>query len=421
MKDTSHTIAQLYRNHYRALLAPLIRILGSFSLAEDVVQDAFAQAMLRWDEDGLPDMPLAWLRRTARNRAIDHFRRHRTWTAKAEELASEVRTEFEMSLGEEEVRDDALRLIFTCCHPALAPASQIALTLRTVCGFTTEQAARAMLVQHATLQQRIVRAKRKIDAANIPYEIPDLQALPERLATALKTIYLVFSEGYGATDGDELVRHELCDEGIRLARLLSTLLPSRSSPKAVLALMLLHHSRKDARTDKNGDLVTLDNQDRSRWDPALIAEALPMVEQCLLARPISNYAIEAAIAAVHAGAENADDTDWPQIAGLYAILERRSHGNPVVSVNAAVAVAMAGNLEAGLRRLDQIETENLLPSHYHLLPAARGDLLRRLGRTQEAQEAYSLALERVSNDVERRFLERRLSEIETQFEKSETI
>ncbi len=402
-------VAQLYRSHYAVLVAPLIRIMGSFERAEDVVQETFAAALTRWEQEGLPREPLAWLRRAAKNRAIDVYRRNSSWQKKASELAAEEIEVFAMPLNESEMRDDALRLIFTCCHPALSPAAQIALTLRTVCGFTTPEAARSMLVEPATLQQRVVRAKRKIDLAKIPYVIPALEDLQIRLATVLKTIYLVFTEGYGATAGDSLIRWELCEESIRLARQLQELLPEESAPEALLALMLLHHSRRAARTDEVGDLVTLAEQDRGLWDRELIDEALPMVERSLISKPLSQYAVESAIAALHARARVAKDTDWQQIAALYGVLLRRSEGNPVIALNAAVSVAMAGQLELGLRGLDALEAGGTLPN-YHLLPAARGDILRRLGRSSESRQAYRAALSQTCNGPERRFIERRLAE-----------
>lgn len=383
--------------------------MGSFERAEDVVQESFALALSKWEQDGPPDEPLAWLRRTARNRAIDNYRREANWQGKATQLAAESLDSFMAPPDTEAVRDDALRLIFTCCHPSLAPSAQIALTLRTVCGLTTEEVARSMLVQPTTLQQRIVRAKRKIDIAKIPYVVPTLDVLPARLSTALQTVYLVFNEGYGATVGDTLIRRELCEEGIRLARLMADLLPGQPAPKAVLALMLLHHARRAARTSGAGELITLDLQDRTLWDHSLVAEALPLVEHSLMAQPVSNYAIEAAIAALHTSAASADETDWPQIAALYQVLLERSNQNPVVALNAAVAVAMAGNLEEGLARVDSLAASGALPN-YHLLPAARGDLLRRLGRFDESREAYARALDLVENAVERRFIETRLAE-----------
>ncbi|MBL4637567.1 MAG: RNA polymerase subunit sigma-24 [Kofleriaceae bacterium] len=412
------TLAQLYRSQYSALVAPLIRIMGSFERAEDVVQDAFAEALASWETKGLPREPVAWLRRVAKNKAIDLYRRNASWSDKAKQLADGELEAFEMPWNGCELPDDELRLLFTCCHPSLAPAAQIALTLRTVCGFTTEEAARSLLMQPTTLQQRVVRAKRKIDIANIPYVVPSLEELPSRLATVLKTVYLVFSEGYSATTGDSLIRQELCEESIRLARHLRKLLADESGPEALLALMLLHHSRSPARTDDAGDLITLEEQNRGLWDRKLIDEALPMVERCLVAKPLSSYAVEAAISALHARAQRAADTDWPQIAALYGVLLGRSGGNPVVALNAAVSVAMSGKLEEGLRRLDDLQRAGTL-STYHLLPAARGDILRRLGRVSESREAYQTALSLLSNLSERRFIERRLAELHDSSKKVE--
>lgn len=397
-------IATLHRTHYRSLVAPLIRMMGGFEAAEDVVQETFAQAMEAWSRNGLPDNPLAWLRRVAKNRAIDRYRRGARWQEKEAALLAETETSFEMEFDDAALDDDSLRLIFTCCHPSLSPDAQIALTLRTVCGLTSEQVARAFLVPRTTLQQRLVRARRKIDAAKIPYIVPEADELPLRLEAVLRTLYLVFNEGYGATDGESLVRHELCNEGIRLGRLVADLMPRELTPKGLLALMLLQHSRRDARTDSAGELVTLEDQDRALWDHAAIQEALPLVEQALTCRPYSPYAIEAAIAALHAQAATPGDTDWRQIAALYAVLA--SDGNPVVQLNHAVAIAMAGNIEAGLAQLEALKSA--LP-HYHLLPAARADLLRRMGRFADAKDAYLEALDQVTHPVERRFLECRLA------------
>lgn len=406
-------VATLHRKHYRELVAPLIRMLGGFEAAEDVVQETFAQAMEAWSRDGLPESPLAWLRRAAKNRAIDRYRRSARWQEKEAVLIAETETTFELDLDDSVLADDSLRLIFTCCHPSLSPDAQIALTLRTVCGLTSEQVARAFLLPTPTLQQRLVRARRKIDAAKIPYVVPEADELPARLEAVLRTLYLVFNEGYGATDGESLVREELCAESIRLGRLVSGLMPKEFTPKGLLALMLLHHSRRDARTDAAGDLVTLDEQDRTRWNRDAIEEALPLVERALLGRPYSSYAIEAAIAALHARAATPSDTDWPQIAALYGILA--ADGNPVVQLNQAVAIAMAGDIDDGLTRLDALR--HALP-RYHLLPAARGDLLRRAARFREAHEAFREALTLVTHPVERRFLERRLKTVDEAMTKS---
>ena len=409
MSEVSALVAKLHRDHYRELLAPLVRIAGSFAEAEDIAQEVFARAFERWSAEAIPDEPLAWLRRSARNAAIDRYRRARRWRDKEEALAHEADRVF-LDDHEDVIRDDLLRLIFTCCHPSLAPAAQLALTLRTVAGLSSEEAARSLLVERTTLQQRIVRAKKKIDAAAIPYEVPEAKELPARLRSVLRVIYLVFNEGYGATAGDGLLRPALCAEAIRLGRIVRGLLPGESGPAGLLALMLLHHSRRHSRIDSNGDLVTLEEQDRARWDADAIAEALPLVEQALAEKPASSYAVEAAIAALHARAVTAAETDWPQIAELYAWLERESGDNPVVTLNAAVARALAGDLEAGLAELDALRTARSLEK-YHLLPAARADLLARSGRTPEAREAYDRAFGLATNEVERRFLARRRAEL----------
>ncbi|MCB9601710.1 MAG: sigma-70 family RNA polymerase sigma factor [Sandaracinus sp.] len=405
MAPLDATLARLHRQHYREILAPLIRVLGSFELAEEVVQDAFVQAMAAW-KDELPDEPLAWLKRVAKNRAIDQHRRAGRWRDRERVLAETEPRAFEASFDAEALPDDELRLIFTCCHPALAPEARIALTLRTVCGLTSDEVARAFLLKTTTLQQRLVRAQKKIDAAGIPYVIPDRSEIPERLDSVLRTIYLVFNEGYGATEGDVLVRRELCDEAIRLARLVCSLVPDTSASLGLLALLLLHHSRRDARVDARGELVTLEDQDRTRWDRALIDEALPLVDAALRARPVATYAIEAAISALHARAATPDATDWPQIVQLYGALYERSNGNPVVALNAAVARAMAGEPDEALATLDALDVGGLLAG-YHLLPAARAELLRRAERLDEARAAYDAALSLVTNPVERRHLERR--------------
>ncbi|MEM6731143.1 MAG: RNA polymerase sigma factor [Myxococcota bacterium] len=406
--EVQRIVDTLYRSESGRITAPLIRILGSFALAEEVVQDAFVEALRRWEQEGIPETPVAWLHRVAKNRAIDRYRRQGRWREREAALADPSDTVFDRVFEPDEVRDDMLRLIFTCCHPSLAVEAQIALTLRTVCGLSTDQVAKGFLLQPTTLAQRLVRAKKKIELAAIPYVVPSGRDLAPRLSSVLRTVYLVFNEGYGASDGDALVRHDLCKEAIRLARLLHELLPAQSEPLGALALMLLHDSRRDTRVDTEGHLVPLDEQDRTRWDKAQIEEALPMVERALSARPVSGYAIEAAIAALHARAETPEDTDWEQIASLYAVLESRSGGSPVVALNRAVAIALAGELERGLEMLDALDANGSL-SHYHLLPAARADLLRRSGRIEDARKAYSSALELAENEVERRFISRRLS------------
>jgi RNA polymerase sigma-70 factor, ECF subfamily len=400
-------VAEVYRRHYRDLVAPLVRLLGSFEQAEDVAQEAFSAALEKWPDEGVPDEPLAWLRRVARNRALDGCRRQRVWQSKEGELtALHEQSAFELEFEPASLQDDVLRLIFTCCHPSLAPEAQIALTLRTVCGLTTEQVARSFLLKPQTLQQRLVRAKQKIDQAKIPFEIPERGHLTERLSAVLRTVYLVFNEGYGATSGETLVKRELCEEAIRLAQLLTELLPEQGEPLALLALMLLHDARSAARLDANGDLVTLDEQDRSLWQRASIERALPLVAQALERPPISDYAIEAAIAALHVEAPGPEQADRPQIAALYALLLKRNPQNPVIALNAAVAHAMAGDLTGGIERLRELEIDGRLAG-YHLLPAAQGELSYRLGHFALASEAFTRALDLAANEVERRFLEKR--------------
>jgi RNA polymerase sigma-70 factor (ECF subfamily) len=400
------------RRDYRRLVAPLIRVVGSFEAAEDALQDAFARALSAWPRDGIPDEPVAWLHRVARNRALDLRRRRGVRDDKADMVAREMARDEAYEPSDSVVRDDSLRLIFTCCHPSLASESRIALTLHTVCGLSSDEVARAFLVKRETMQQRLLRAKRKIDGAGIPYVIPEREDLPPRLDSVLRTVYLVFNEGYDSTSGDELIRGELCQEAIRLGRFLVEMLPTSSGTSGLLALMLLHHSRRNARTNPTGDLVTLEDQDRSLWDDALIQEALPMVEAALKCRPVSSFAVEASIAALHARAARASETDWRQIAALYEVLAGMSGGNPVVLLNGAVAIAMAGNIEDGLGRLKRLGAD--LP-HYHLLHSARAELLIRAGRLRDAAVALREALVHASNEVERRFLERRLAWAEAHF------
>ena len=402
-------IGRLYREESGRILATLIRLLGDFDLAEEVVQEAFAAALEQWPDEGLPRNPRAWLVQTARHRAIDRLRRRVRFSEKVDELTA--LQALEEPAGEEEdpgVRDDQLRLIFTCCHPSLATEAQVALTLRTLCGLSTEEIARAFLVPTATMAQRLVRAKHKIRAAGIPYRVPPPELLPERMDAVMAVVYLVFTEGYAATVGDALIRRELCAEAIRLARRLDALLPDRGEPPALLALLLLHDSRRATRTTPDGDLVLLEDQDRARWDQAQIAEGLSLVERALRRGPPGPYALQAAIAAVHARAPRAADTDWRQITALYALLLQR-FPSPVVALNHAVAVAMSEGPAAGLRLLDSLSARGEL-SKYHLLPAARADLLRRLGRNEEAATAYREAVALATNAAERRFLERRLAE-----------
>jgi len=393
-------LAELHRRDRGRLLATLIRTLGDFDLAEDALQEAFAAAVAQWPAEGPPRNPSAWLLSTARHKAIDQVRRRALLERKAGEIAAGAAPDDEM---DEPL--DPLRLIFTCCHPALAPDARVALTLRTVCGLTTEEIARAFLVSAPTLAQRLVRAKAKIRDARIPYTVPQPADLPARLEAVLEVVYLVFNEGYSASFGAAVVRSELCGEAIWLGRALLELLPGEGEPRGLLALMLFHDARRATRTSEDGELVLLEDQDRSRWDRARIAEAAQLVEQALRARPPGRYAIQAAIAGLHAQAASAAATDWAQIAALYGILATVDP-SPVVELNRAVAVAMADGLERGLALLETIQ----LPG-YHLLPAARADLLRRLGRRAEAAESYRAALALVTNDAERRFLERRLREV----------
>lgn len=399
-----------YRKESRRVLATLIRLLGDFDLAEEALHEAFTIALKHWPDEGIPDNPCAWLVSTGRFRAIDRIRRRKKLDQISEELAhtAERQEEPQLEIDERDIADDHLRLIFTCCHPALAPEAQIALTLREVCGLTTEEIAAAFLSKPATLAQRIVRAKAKIRDARIPYEIPSAQALPARLNQVLKVIYLVYNEGYSASTGDQILRTDLSREAIRLGRQLLELLPEPEA-EGLLALMLLQDSRRETRTDAHGDLVLLEDQDRSRWDRQQIAEGLRRVEQALQSRRFGPYTLQAAIAALHAEAPCSADTDWAQIVALYEVLNR-INPSPVVRLNQAIAVAMADGPAAGLKRLDALEQSGAL-TNYHLLPAARADLLRRLDRRHEAAAAYRQALDRANQGPERRFLERRMHEL----------
>jgi RNA polymerase sigma-70 factor (ECF subfamily) len=400
----------LYREERPPALATLIRLLGDFDLAEEMLQEAFAAALSQWPQDGAPLHPRAWLISTARHKAIDRLRREKSFAAKQSQIAYLAETTAQPpDVSEEAFPDDRLRLIFTCCHPALPLEAQVALTLKTLCGLSVEEIGRAFLVSPATMAQRLVRAKNKIRAARIPYEVPDGDRLAERLDGVLRVVYLVFNEGYAATSGDALVRRELSGEAIRLGRLLRSLLPAAGEVAGLLALILLHDSRRAARVDAGGELVTLEDQDRSRWDRGQIAEGVDLAEEALRRGGAGFYALQAAIAALHAQAARAVDTDWPQIAALYALL-LRLHPSPVVALNHAVAVAMADGLDRGLRLLAQLEATGEL-SGFHLLPAAKADILRRLGRREDAAAAYRQALGLVRQEPERRYLERRLSEV----------
>jgi RNA polymerase sigma-70 factor, ECF subfamily len=410
------TIEQIYREESGRILATLIRLLGDFDLAEEALQDAFAIALEQWPGQGVPSNPRAWLVSAGRNKAIDRLRRRALLEKKRDELARlNALAEQVADVPEETMlRDDRLRLIFTCCHPALAREAQVPLTLRTLCGLSTEEIARAFLVPLPTMAQRLVRAKQKIRDAGIPYRVPADEELAERLETVLLVVYLVFNEGYSASAGDALVRRELCGEAIRLGRLLHGLMPGAMEAQALLALMLLHDSRRDARVNASGELVLLEEQDRTRWHHEQIGEGLELVEGALARGARGPYALQAAIAALHVEAKSAAETDWHQIAALYELL-LQVQPSPVVELNRAVAVAMSDGIEEGLRLLSALEERRALPGYY-LLPAAQADLLRRRGCWREAEGAYGRALELVGNDAERRFLERRMAEMRRRLE-----
>lgn len=398
-------IARLYREESRRVLATLIRLLGDFDLAEEALHEAFRSAVEQWPQGGVPDNPRAWLVSAGRFKAIDNLRRQRRFQPLDEqaELPDEnVAEESEL------LEDDRLRLIFTCCHPALASDAQVALTLREVCDLTTEEIARAFLSSPSTLAQRIVRAKAKIRDARIPYEVPGRSELPERLEAVLRVIYLVFNEGYFASSGDSLTRSQLSDEAIRLGRLLQELLPE-PEVQGLLALMLLHESRRAARSGVDGEVILLEAQDRSVWDRELIAEGEALVLQALHSRRFGPYSLQAAIAAVHAEAASLEDTDWVQIVGLYDEL-LRLNPSPVIELNRAVALAMRDGLETGLQQIDRLLAMGELDG-YHLAHAARADLLRRLGRREQAIAAYRQALALAQQGPDRQFLQRRLEEL----------
>jgi RNA polymerase sigma-70 factor, ECF subfamily len=402
---------RLHREHYGRILASLIRGSGSFELAEDALQDAFAAAVEQWPREGVPDHPPAWLAATARHKLIDKARRQSWFAQRRDEIQRLI--EFDMSsessANADSFPDERLRLIFTCCHPAINREAQVALSLRTLCGLTTEEIARAFLTPAPTMAQRIVRAQRKIRRAGIPYEVPASDALPERLESVMAVIYLVFNEGYSASAGDELVRRDLCAEAIRLARILVALMPQEHEARGLLALMLLHDSRRDTRCDENGDLILLEDQDRARWDRRQIENGLEFMTEAMGAGVPGPYAIQAAIAAEHARAITAEDTDRMRIAQLYAkLMELRP--SSVVALNYAVAIAMAYRPEIGLGLIREIEATGELDDYY-LMWSAKADLLRRIGRTDEAASAYRRALELVTSAPDRRFLERRLSQV----------
>jgi RNA polymerase sigma-70 factor (ECF subfamily) len=411
--DVQQAVAEAFRAEWGRVVATLIRVTGDWDLAEECAQDAFAQALARWPTDGVPHRPGAWLTTTARNRAMDRLRRGAAEATRLRSLAPLVTTVADAEppdpVEEDDVvPDDRLRLMFTCCHPALPLDARVALTLRTLAGLTTTEIARAFLVPEPAMAQRIVRAKRKIKNAGIPYRVPPADLLPERTDAVLGVLYLLFNEGYGASAGAELQRAELTAEAIRLARVLVELMPDEPEAAGLLALMLLHDARRAGRVDDEGELVTLEHQDRTRWDRAEIAEGVRVLDGALALRRPGPYQIQAAIAACHATATDPADTDWPQIARLYAEMARLNP-SPVVELNRAVAVAMADGPAVGLRLVDALRDSGALAG-YHLLPATRADLLRRLGRTAEAAAAYREALALVGTDTERRYLARRLAE-----------
>ncbi len=405
-------VESVYRSDWGRIVAALISLLGDFDLAEEYAQEAFAAALDQWPISGVPELPRAWIVRTARNKAIDRLRRQRVFT---EKIQTELAHQADIAVAHpgdhlDEIPDERLRLIFTCCHPALATESQVALTLRTLCGLETEEIARAFLVPTATMAQRLVRAKRKIRDAGIPYAVPVANQMAERLDVVLTVIYLVFNEGYAATRGQHLIRTDLVAEAIRLAQLIGTLLePPPAEAVALLALMLLHDARRPARIDPAGDVVVLEEQDRNLWNREQIAMALPLAAEALRDGR-GPYALQAAISAEHCKATRSENTDWNRIVQLYEELESR-HPSPVVALNRAVARAMAEGPAVGLVEIEALATSGDLDS-YHLLHAARADLLRRLGAREDAARSYLRAIQLVTNDSEKRFLERRLREVQ---------
>lgn len=409
MSEVRARVEQVYREDSRRILATLIRLLGDFDLAEEALHEAFFVAVERWQRDGVPDNPRTWLVSTGRFKAIDVLRRRARFKASQPLLLAQLEALEQADWSGEDVEDDRLRLIFTCCHPALAADAQVPLTLREVCDLTTEEIARAFLSAPAAIAQRIVRAKAKIRDARIPYQVPSLSELPERLDSVLRVIYLVFNEGYSASMGAELTREDLTREAIRLGRLLMELLPE-PEVMGLLALMLLHESRRSARTSVEGELILLDDQDRSRWDAGLIAEGCRLIERALSTRRFGPYCLQAAIAAVHAEAPSAAQTDWQQIVGLYDVL-LRAMPSPVIELNRAVAVAKRDGAVAGLTLIEGILDCGELQD-YHLAHSARAEFCRQLGRVEQARAAYRRALELTRQEPERRFIEGRLSELD---------
>ena len=405
-------VEEVYRADWGRIVATLIGLVGDFDLAEESAQEAFTAAVDQWEKSGVPEFPRAWIIQAARNKAIDRMRRQANLAQKLEAQGTPVEPTVELDYDPEEIPDDRLRLIFTCCHPALAPEAQVALTLRTLCGLETDEIARAFLVPVPTMAQRLVRAKSKIRNAGIPYVVPGTDAMASRLDAVLTVIYLVFNEGYAATRGTPLMRTDLCGEAIRLARLVRSLMGTQTPAEAtgLLALMLLHDARRDARLNKAGDLIVLEEQDRSRWNRAQIAEAIPLVQEAFRGE-VGAFTVQAAISAQHCQAARAEDTNWRQIVLLYDLLER-IQPSPIVSLNRAVALAMADGPKPALEIVDKLAAGSDL-ENYHLLHATRADLLRRIGSAEESAKSYTRALQLVTNESERRFLERRLREVQS--------
>ena len=412
MSQARETLEKVFREEYGRIIATLIRISGSFDLAEEALQEAFASAASKWEREGTPNSPGAWLTTVAHRKVVDAIRRDKIRTDKQTEIVFES-TRLQPHVEPEdtvEYPDDRLRLIFTCCHPSLVREAQVALTLRTLGGLTTTEIAHAFLVPESTLAQRLVRAKQKIRLAGIPYEVPPLEVIGERLTAVRTVIYLIFNEGYAASAGQSLIRNDLCAEAIRLGRVLCELLPNEPENMGLLGLMLLQDSRREARVNDQGELVTLEEQDRSRWDAAQIAEGVELVQAALSLRRVGSYQLQAAIAAVHAEARHADETDWRQIVALYGELMRIT-SSPVVALNYAAAVAMSEGPERGLDLLEAAGAGGSL-DNYYLFHASRADLLRRLGRLSEAARSYTTALSLTTNQVEQKYIQRRLNELE---------